>query len=73
MVVLIIFSVILQTDINVIMLSIGGQGANSLYCSPHLINVNALPCKTQMLQIVAKCLVVVTVKSSNDIIKHTIN
>jgi len=28
MVVLIIFPVILQTDINVIMLSIGGQGAN---------------------------------------------
>jgi len=28
MVVLIIFPVILQTDINVIMLSIGGQGTN---------------------------------------------
>jgi len=37
MVVLIIFPVILQTDINVIMLSIGGQGAQdaliSYYCT----------------------------------------
>jgi len=35
MVVLIIFPVILQTDINVIMLSIGEQGGQTDICTPH--------------------------------------
>jgi len=41
MIVLIIFPVILQTDINVIMLSIGGQGEMQIRIGIRVITANA--------------------------------